>query len=216
MLTLPSKEEKKEATMKVDPQRAVIAAKIEKVWPPPIHFKEPSPKSKKTKKGEGSDEETEKNRYRSFEIKFDASQTDSESYTRKVKIFEEGTPEEWVRHQVEVEDLFVAGNFTTTAQKVAIYRALFDGKSKDVFGHYTNKRTVENAARTASEQWSEDKVLEQVINDMARKIFGNNWANAARTQKGYLRKNLSIEEQDPEVFYKRLKTINSYSTYFPH
>ena len=46
--------------MKVDPQRVALAEKIEKVWPPPIPFKEPKIKGEKGKKGEESDEENEK------------------------------------------------------------------------------------------------------------------------------------------------------------
>ena len=54
------------------------------------------------------------------------------------------------------------------------------------------------------------------INNMARKMFGNQWSTAACTQKGYLRKNLHMGDMEPDYFYEHLKKINSYLLYFPY
>ena len=59
-------------------------------------------------------------------------------------------------------------------------------------------------------------MLTLTINNMARKMFGNQWSTVAHTQKGYLRKNLHMGNMEPDYFYKHLKKINSYLPYFPY
>ena len=139
-----------------------------------------------------------------------------DTYKWKIKVFLEGTPEEWVEHQIEVTDLFNAGGYTTADQKISIYRAVYDGKAKDLFRYYHNARTVKNQDKPIGERVGVDEVLTLTINDMARKMFGNQWSTAARTQKGYLRKTLYMGDMEPDYFYERLKKINSYLPYFPY
>ena len=199
--------------MKVDPQRAALSSKIDKVWPPPIPFKKAE---KKKKAKEDQDDDEGKSKYRSFELYLEPTQADSDKYSRKIKVFDEGSAEEWVEHRMEVEDLFVAGGYESGEQQTQIYRALLEGKSKDIFRHYFNKRTVENGEKPEGERMELYDLLQVVLNDITRKVFGNQWARAARTQKGYLRKNLTMDNMNPEHFYERLKKINSYIPYFPY
>ena len=116
---------------------------------------------------------------------------------------------------MELEDLFIAGNYETTDQKIGIYRCIFDRKTKDLWRYYFNKRTVENNEAPLGEQLEPEALCTKILNDIAKKIFGNQWATAARTQKRYMRRSLSMQNVDPEVFYERLKKMNSYLPYFP-
>ena len=197
--------------MKVDLQRAQMTQRAEKIWPPPVPFKRVTRDRKKK-----DDDDEDKEKLRSFEIAFDPTDEDSDTYMRKVRVFEEGSPEEWVLHQMEVEDLFTTAGYVESEKKLAVWRALFDGKAKDYFRHYLNTRTVENNARDAADRLNGNDLLRQVLNDVARKIFGNEWKIAARTQKTYMRNNLHIEDRNPEVFFDRLKEMNRYLPYFPY
>ena len=195
--------------MKVDILKDT-AARLDKVWPPPIHFHRKT-KGKKAKE----DKEEQKSKYRTFDLYFDPEDENSDKYTRKIRIFEEGSAEDWIELRMELEDLFIAGNYETTDQKIGIYRCIFDGKTKDLWRYYFNKRTVENNEAPLGKQLEPEALCARILNDIAKKIFGNQWATAARTQKRYMRRSLSMQNVDPEVFYERLKKMNSYLPYFP-
>ena len=199
--------------MKIDSRRLMTASRIEKVWPPPVAYKrETMYKTKKSKKKEeDSDEEDSKEKYREFEVPLNRDQPDGGTYKRKVRVFAKGTAEDWIRHRMEVEDLLQAGNFQS---KVDVWRTLFDDKYKDIFRYYFNQRTVENNDLDEEEQLGDDDLLNVILNDVTKKVFGNEWSSSVRVQKGYLRKNLRMEG-NPEVFFDRLKELNEFLPYFP-
>ena len=132
--------------MKVDILKDAVA-RLDKVCPPhPIHF-HCKTKGKKAKE----DKEEQKNKYCTFDLYFDPEDENSDKYTQKIWIFEEGSAEDWIELRMELEDLFTAGNYETTDQKIGIYRCIFDGKTKDLWHYYYNKRTVENNDAPLSE-----------------------------------------------------------------
>ena len=53
---------------------------------------------------------------------------------------------------MELEDLFTAGNYKMIDQKISIYRCIFDGKTKELWRHYSNKQTVENTEKPIGER----------------------------------------------------------------
>ena len=72
---------------------------------------------------------------------------------------------------MELEDLFIAGNYETTDQKIGIYRCIFDGKTKDLWRYYFNKRTVENNEAPLGEQLEPEALCARILNDIAKKIL---------------------------------------------
>ena len=82
--------------MKVDILKDT-AARLDKVWPPPIHFHRKT-KGKKAKE----DKEEQKSKYRTFDLYFDPEDENSDKYTRKIRIFEEGSAEDWIELRMEL------------------------------------------------------------------------------------------------------------------
>ena len=122
--------------MKIDANRAtVISQRVEQVWPPPIPFKRNTQvySSKSTKDNGDEYEELDKDRYRTYTLKVNPASEDSDSYTRKVRIFEDGTPEDWIRHQMEIGDLFKAYAYTAVdvVPKDNVYQSLYYRKAKE-------------------------------------------------------------------------------------
>lgn len=181
----------------------------EKVWPPPIPFKPLDPKLKKKK----ADDKSDSRETRAFDVPFSQADTDN-TCEFEVPVFEDGHPEEWVKWRVEVEDFFIAANYTTAESQHNVYRHLFKGKAKERFTAAYNKRHTENQALQRAQRQSEETVLAAALNDVARKIFGS-WETAARRQKSYMRKNLHMGEQNPEEFADRVDKMNRGFQYFP-
>ena len=67
-------------------------------FPPAIPFEKPAePKS--------SDEEKEKDKYKTFDVKIDKSDTLSDTIEYSIKVFEEGTPEQFVQWFEQYQEL---------------------------------------------------------------------------------------------------------------
>ena len=192
-----------------------LQEKFEKIWPAPCPFKPESKKTKNGSHGDGEDEEEETSKTRSFEISFDPNDEKSETYMRKVQVFEDGTPEDWVKHKIEVQDLIQALGYKTSEQQMNVWRSLFEGKAKDLFRAFYHTRHEANE-KQGDNKVSQETVIKQSLNDMAKKFFGNDWFTAARRQKGYMRKNLCLGDKNPESFYDRVKQLNSYLPPLPY
>ena len=71
-----------------------------------------------------------------------------------------------------------------------------------VFLYYLNLffNNTKNHGKLIGAQVGVDEILMLTINDMTQKVFGNQWATAAHTQKGYLCKNLAMDNMEPDYF----------------
>ena len=75
-------------------------------WPPPISFSQLNqyPKKGKTSKDDSEDEEKSP-KYREFEIRLDLNDEESDTYKKKVSVFEDGTPLEWCEWREKTNSL---------------------------------------------------------------------------------------------------------------
>ena len=83
---------------------------------------------------------------------------------------------------------------------------------------YYCKICDENNSRADSKKWTKDEVVKRVLCHMSCQIFDRRvqtWKSAARKQKSYMRKSLSMGNMDPVEFLERLNEMNEYLGYFP-
>ena len=108
-----------------------IAAKMKKIAeaqaralsinPPPITFDVSSDKKKKRndRKGDDDDDET---RYVVFEIRLDPEGNSPEKVKRKLKVFDNGTPEEYCKWRMDYDDLVENPAYSTRKRKQISYK----------------------------------------------------------------------------------------------
>ena len=119
-----------------------IAAKMKKIAealacalsinPPPITFDVSSDKKKKRNdcKGDDNDDET---RYVVFEIRLDPEGNSPEKVKCKLKVFDNGTPEEYCKWRMDYDDLVENPAYSSPEAKANILQTLLRGKARDVF-----------------------------------------------------------------------------------
>ena len=182
------------ATLSTMRHNVAYQAELAKVWPPPIPFEVPV----RAKRPPGSEKKEDKDLYREYEVPLgnpmevdnQAGETGAQkaqTYTRKIKVFEEGTPEEWC---IFIEDyydfLLEAGYQDDSDTQLRVLRGTLKGKAKDVFTLAFNFRVQEaqNAAPTKPAAWA----LEMAVNDVAKKIFWASVQNSCPKTKGIYEK----------------------------
>jgi hypothetical protein len=157
--------------------------RVEKIWPPPISFKVESKSKRSPKKGDDELDGDDQKKQRSFNIFLDPENKDSDKYTRKVAVFKDGTPEDFVRFLMEYEELFKAGHYITASQEESIYRCLLAGKAKEVFTSVSKRPKTENLELASEKQVDATMVLAIILNDIAKKYVGITRKNSARRQR---------------------------------
>ena len=95
-------------------------------FPPAIPFEKPAePKS--------SDEEKEKDKYKTFDVKIDKSDTLSDTIEYSIKVFEDGTPEQFVQWFEQYQELEQMMPLDKPAQKVNVVRNLLKGTYLELY-----------------------------------------------------------------------------------
>lgn len=185
---------------------------IEKVWAPPIPFEPPA--KRMNWRGKTEPAKDDKELYRSYEIPLQNGSAESDNYSRKLRVFENGTPEEFCAFCDDYYDFLVEAVYVDQPDvQLRVLRSLFAGETKDIFSVAYNLRHVSNSER--DEPYPELWELEMAVNDVAKHVFGSNWETAVRRQKGFLRKHLTMGDSNPREFGNRLAKINRYLNYFP-
>ena len=182
--------------------------KVNKVWPPPIPWL-PKTKMKATKS------EDDKDAFVTVKVRLNPDDEDSSMFLRKLRIFESGTPEDWVKWRMDISEFFKEAKRNDIEEQHNTYRSLLRGKPKEWLTACFNSRHVTNGQLNKADQLDYKDLLDMVINDVTKKMF-DGWETSARRQKGWMRKNLTLGDADPEEWADRLLTINSYLPFFPH
>jgi hypothetical protein len=192
--------------------------KLERLCPPPIPFKLKKSSANEKSSGKDDSEDDERN-FRSFSVKIDVHDDMSESFKQKVRVFDDGTPEEWCQWRLDAEELFNMMGFTTEDEDDAhkqfnIYRSLLTGKTKERWNAAYADRETQNEARAFNQRHSFRHVLKQVLNDVAKAVFPKPETDF-RTQLKYMKTFLWIGNTSVKEFTTRVEKIDRMLPFFP-
>ena len=169
--------------------------------PPAILFE-------KAEKKKASKEE-EKDQYKSFDIKLNKKEKDSEKVEISIKVFENGTPEDfckWYEQYVEIKEMM---QLDTPAKEIKIIRSIL----KDTYLEAFNNHLVSVEDTEEPKELDEDDV-EEALEAVTLKVFKND-RHAYRRQVRYMRYQLYFTTTNFTPFLHRLKQLNKYLKYFP-
>ena len=102
------------------------------VFPPAILYTKAKPKL-------DSKTDIVKDQYQKIKVPIDHLVPDGQSTEWKVPLFENGTPEEFIKWKISFDELVTAMNLTTTAQKHSMLRNLLKGDARDKYDTGTPK-----------------------------------------------------------------------------
>ena len=181
--------------------------------PPPIPFDPPKKKGRKDKGSPKSNDDEDSTKYVSMDVRLDPTDKHSEKVTRKLKVFEDGTPEEYCKWRIDYDDLVANPAFSKPEAKVSLLLTILKGKSRDSFMTYYDKQKRANEEATEDEKVSPDTLVHCTLNDLALEVFKVPYA--ARRQKHYMRNCLSFTGTAVRDWGTRLMELNKYFPHFP-
>ena len=80
----------------------------------------------------GNDDD-KKTAYRTFTIKFDPDDKDSDTIEKHVRVFYDGTPKEWVKFRMDLKDLIIEIPLKTYEKRYKAIDTLLLGKNRTLF-----------------------------------------------------------------------------------
>lgn len=181
---------------------------------PPILFEIRDSESDSAKKDTDDDRDT----YRTFTLKLNPGEKRSETIEKHVRVFNDGTPKEFVQFRMEFADLEHEIPLTTYEQKYKTVDTLLKGKCRTSFRSRVNDyiRDIDVTEHTPVEV--KDLILKTVelaLNDVAKDVFAT--PNAVRRQKYYMRHFLFMtDEMSVRDFTRALREHNDMLKYFPY
>ena len=174
------------------------------MYPPPVPFK----KTEKTQKPITKDE------YKTVTLKIDPSDESKDSPTidKKVRLFADGTAEDWLRWRMEWEDVVRDKPLKTGTQHVTMALTLLKGRAKELFQEALKFQQEEGT--TDKEDKGKTTVFTKALNDTGRHFFPPE--RAYQRQRDYMLRYLKMDgSQTVPEFTACLRELNSYLPYFP-
>ena len=219
-----------------DQIRAMEWKKAEIGLPPPVDFwaEEPSEDVKE------EEFKAQKHYYVEFTIHLDPADEDSDTYSRYVRMFKNGTPEEYCAHRTIVHEVATKlgylsyeknqhGEILDSDNNVITEEELADIQAYQLIPLAT--ATLGGSALNSFNQYVREYLDKSVlgIQQLAREVYAKAWEavattifqypkEAAKTQKRYLKEGGLIfcgQYKTPMTFWRRLEKMNEYLPYFP-
>jgi transposase InsO family protein len=199
--------------MLINMQQLVAEAQVKtmQLMPPPIPFEASSNKKNRNDQGRKTDDD-DSTQYLSYDFRIDSKDKNSEKVSRKFRIFDDGTPEEYCKWRIDYDSVASHPTLSKADVKYAFLVGILKGKSLDTF--VTEHKTFKeyNSKQNVEDRLTADQLISLSLNKLAQNVF--KVANAVRRQKHYMRNFLTLTGPVRE-FGKRLIDLNSYFPYFP-
>ena len=156
--------------------------------PPAILFE----KDEKKKK---SDKDDEKEKYKTFEIKLNKKEKDSDKLDSTVKVFEDGTPEDFCKWRARYNEVKTMMPLDTPMKQVKIIRNILKDSYLETFNNHITE-VEDGKEKRALKEEDVDEALEKVT----LKAFRND-RHAYRRQVRYMRYQLYFTTTNFETFF---------------
>ena len=154
-----------------------------------------------------------KNKTKTLKLQLDPRQENSPTYEYKIKLFSDGTPEEWLKFLMDFEEtVCFQYPVQTFDSKLLVLRTLLDGQTKELFDAAI--RAVPQVPQEDGQMGPADhEVLYKSAVDAINEVLFDPYGgvnHALRRQHSYRRCDLYFEKKQGSVdaFKARLKELN--------
>jgi hypothetical protein len=171
----------------------------------------------KTKKEE---EETDDAKFCSLKVPMDHEDKESKTYLVKVKKHDSGTPEEFLKWRLILNEHTKTNGFAGKHDMIInLAQAILAGRSLEAF--LTERRTQESKnkihkAKLQTEH-TPNQIYDYAIFELAIRAFDiqSGWRDGYKRQREYMRRDLFMGKLNPENFSQRLQDLNRYLDFIP-
>jgi hypothetical protein len=171
-------------------------------------------KSKKEKEDDAYDE------FCSLKVPIDHEDKESKTYIVKVKRYDSGTPEEFLKWSLILNEQVKNNGYGENYDNIMnLAQAMLAGRSSEAFlndklSQEANNRILKTRTQT---EHTPKQIYDFAIFELAIRAFDiqSGWIDAYERQREYMRRDLFMGKFNPEKFSQRLQDLNRYLDFIP-
>jgi hypothetical protein len=205
-----------------DDGRILKAARKQKyiMFPDPIAFLNDELKAELGMKTKKEEEETDDAKFCSLKVPMDHEDKDSKTYVVKVKKYDSGTPEEFLKWRLILNEQTKTNGYAGNYDMIMnLAQAMLAGRGLEAFLMERSSQEAKNRIRKAKEQrlHTPNQIYDYAIFELAIRVFDiqSGWRDAFERQREYMRRYLFMGKLNPENFSPRLQYLNRYLDCIP-
>jgi hypothetical protein len=171
-------------------------------------------KLKKEKEDDANDE------FCSLKVPIDHEDKDSKTYTVKVKKYDSGGPEEFLRWRLILAEQVKNNGYGENHDNIMnLAQAMLTGRSLEAFLNEKRSQEAKDKNRKINTlvEHTPKQLYDFVIFELSIRDFDiqSGWRDAYERQREYMRRDLFMGKLNPEKFSQRLQDLNRYLDFIP-
>jgi hypothetical protein len=184
------------------------------MFPAPISFLNDELKSKK------EEEEADDAKFCSLKVPIDHEDKESKTYRVKVKKYDSGTPEEFLKLRLTLNEQVKNNGYDANYDMVMnLAQTMLAGCSLEAFLNEQRSQEAKNRIRKAKTQveHTPSQIYDFAIFELAICAFDiqSGWRDDYERQREYTRRDLFMGKLNPEKFSQRMQDLNRYLDFIP-
>jgi hypothetical protein len=166
------------------------------------------------------EEEEDNAKFFSLKVPMDHEDKESKTYIVKVKKYDTGTPEEFLRWRLVLNEQMKSNGYSGNYDMVVnLAQAMLVGRSLEAFLNELRAQETKNKKRKAKEQteYTPQHIYDCAIFELAIRAFDiqRGWRDAYDRQREYMISDIFMGKLNQEKFSQRLQDLNKYLDYIP-
>jgi hypothetical protein len=190
------------------------------MFPAPISFLNDELKAELGMKPKKEKEDDADDEFCSLKVPIDHEDKESKTYMVKVKRYESGPPEEFLKWRLTLNEQVKNNGYEDNHDNVMnLAQAMLAGRSLEAF--LNEKRSQEAKTRTRKAntiiEHTPKQIYDFAIFELVIRAFDiqSGWRDAYERQREYMRRDLFMGKLNPEQFSQRLQDLNRYLDFIP-
>jgi hypothetical protein len=155
-----------------------------------------------------------------LKVPIDHEDKESKTYTAKVKIYDSGSPEDFLKWSLILAEQFKNNGYTDNPDNIMdLAQAMLVGRSLEAFSNEKRSQEGKNRIRKTKTQTEHTpkQIYDFAIFELSIRAFDiqSGWRDAYERQREYMRRDLFMGKLNPEKFSQRLQDLNRYLDFIP-
>jgi hypothetical protein len=189
------------------------------MFPAPIAFLNDELKAELRMKPKKEEEEADDAKFCSLKVPMDHEEKYSKAYVVKVKKYDSGTPEEFLKWRLILNEQMKNHGYSSYDMVMNLAHAMLAGRSLEAFLNEKRSPEAKHKMRKAKEQTmhTPNQIYDCTIFELAIRAFGiqSGWRDAYDRQREYIRGDIFMGKLKPDKLIQRLQDLNKYVDYTP-
>jgi hypothetical protein len=185
------------------------------MFPAPISFSDDELKAELGMKAKKEKEDETSDAFCSLKVPIDHEDKESKTYTVKVKIYDSGSPEEFLKWRLILAEQVKNNGYTDNPDNIMnLAQAMLVGRSLEAFLNEKCSQEAKNKVwkfKTLVEH-TPKQIYDFAIFELSIRAFDiqSGWRDAYERQREYTRRDIFMGKLNPEKFSQKLQDLNRY------